>query len=163
MVYIETTTVFASPVIWLNITSAILLRSQYPILQRTSSFGIKHVLAVDTIWVLCIFHVFRIYICVQSYIRLDMFLLWLQLVCPSYFCTSQLGSACTYMQLRECARARAILRQFPPKITMCCDLKSALIQKVVLKIFFGSYVIYIIYFLQLLKVFFGYKMFLRVV
>ena len=44
---------------------SLFLRSQYPILWGTSSYGMKHVLAVDTIRVLCIFHVLRIYICVQ--------------------------------------------------------------------------------------------------
>ena len=45
----------------------LLLRSQYSILWRTSSFGMKHVLAVDTICILCmVFHVFRIYICARK-------------------------------------------------------------------------------------------------
>ena len=54
-----------------------LLRSQSPILWRTLSLGIKHVLLVDTKRELSVFHLLRIYICVQSYIRCNMFLQWL--------------------------------------------------------------------------------------
>ena len=47
----------------------LLLRSQITIQERTWSFGMKHVLAVNTIRKLSVFHVVRIYICVQAYIR----------------------------------------------------------------------------------------------
>ena len=70
---------------------------QYPILDWTSSFGIKHVLAVNTICRLFVFHVFLIYICVySSYICCDMFLQWLYLVCPGCSVLASSGlHACT--------------------------------------------------------------------
>ena len=77
-------------------------------------------------------------------------------------CTSQLGSACMDMQLRECARARARLRQLPPKITTCCDLKSARILKVVLKFSFGNYIFTICLFTNYIKVLLGFEIFLSV-
>ena len=62
----------------LNVCIGYIRCSQIPILPRTSSIGIKHVLSVDTIctYTKVIFACVRIYICVHVHMCV-MFLQWL--------------------------------------------------------------------------------------